>query len=79
MIKIEKGAGMIDKDGKEFDGYISSVQLPNGKVYKLRCEITEIHPMTCQKCGGPVTLKYGYGKCDFCGTCYSTQFKIVEE
>lgn len=38
---------------EKFDGYISKIQLPNGKIYKLKCEIVEIHPMTCIKCGGP--------------------------
>lgn len=42
---------------EKFDGYISKIQLPNGKIYKLKCEIVEIHPMTCIKCGGPVELK----------------------
>lgn len=38
---------MIDKNGKHFDGYISSIMLPNGKVYKLQCEIVEVYPMQC--------------------------------
>ena len=60
------------------DGYISKIQMPNGKVYALRCEIVEVYATTCPKCGGNVTLKYGTGKCDFCGTTYTTQFKMVE-
>ena len=69
---------MIDKDGKEFEGYISSVQLANGKVYKLRCEVVEVYPMTCPKCAGKVVLKYGSGECQSCGTAFTTQFKITE-
>lgn len=71
-------AKMIDKDGKEFDGYISQVQLPNGKTYKLRCEVVEVYPMICPQCGGHVELKYGSGACQSCGTSFTTQFKLVE-
>lgn len=69
---------MIDKDGKEFDGYIDTVCTPNGKCYKLRCEIVEVYPMICPRCGGKVVLKYGNGDCQSCGTSFTTQFKIVE-
>ena len=37
---------MIDNDGKEFEGYVNSIQLPNGKRYKLQCEVVEVYPMT---------------------------------
>ena len=63
---------------EKFDGYISKIKLPNGKIYKLKCEIVEIHPMTCIKCGGPVELKYGTGKCSYCGTNYATNFSITK-
>lgn len=63
---------------EKFDGYISKIRLPDGKIYKLKCEIVEIHPMTCTKCGGPVELKFGTGKCSYCGTNYATNFSIVE-
>ena len=69
---------MIDKDGKEFEGYISSVTLPNGKKYKLQCEVVEVYPMTCPKCGGHVELRYGDGECQSCGTAFTTQFKLME-
>ena len=69
---------MIDKDGKEFDGYIREITLPNGKRYKLQCEVVEVYPMTCPKCGGKVELHYGEGSCQSCGTAFTTQFKIVE-
>lgn len=62
-----------------YDGYIDTIQLPDGKKYKLRVEVVEVYPMICPKCGGDVTLKYGHGKCEYCGTSYSTNFKIVEE
>lgn len=70
---------MIDKDGKEIAGYISRIQLPDGKLYKLQCEVVEVYAMTCPKCGGKVELKYGTGECQSCGTGFTTQFKIVEE
>ena len=34
--------------------------------------------MTCPKCGGNVELKYGTGKCEHCGTNFTTQFKLQE-
>ena len=68
---------MADKE--EIAGYINRITLPNGKVYKLQCEVVEVYPMECPKCGGNVTLKYGTGKCDYCGTNFTTQFKIIEK
>lgn len=62
---------------EKIDGYISRIML-NGKVYKLKCEVVEVYPMTCPKCGGQVELKYGTGKCTFCGTMFTTNFKIEE-
>lgn len=61
----------------EVDGYISRVCI-DGKVYKLRCEVVEVYPMTCKKCGGQLELKYGTGKCPFCNTIYTTNFKVEE-
>ena len=61
----------------EVDGYISRVTV-GGKTYKLRCEVIEVYDMTCPKCGSPLQLSYGNGKCEYCGTCYTTQFKLVE-
>lgn len=62
----------------EYEGYISEF-LIGGKRYKLRCEVVEVYPMICPKCGGQLELKYGHGKCEYCGTAFSTQFKVVEE
>lgn len=70
---------MIDSNGNEFDGYISKIQTADGKLYKLQCEVVEVYPMTCPKCGGHVELKYGSGECQSCGTAFTTQFKIIEE
>lgn len=72
-----------DKDGHkinepEFDGFISAICVA-GKTYKLRCEVVEVYPMICPRCGGAVELHYGNGNCQSCGTGFTTQFKIVEE
>ena len=67
---------------EKFDGYISKIQIPDGhggtKLYKLRCEIVEIHPITCPHCGAPVELHFGTGKCLYCGSHYSSNFVIEE-
>lgn len=65
------------QDVNETDGYISKIRV-NGKTYKLRCEIVEVYDMTCQKCGAQLQLHYGSGRCEYCGTYYSTQLKIME-
>lgn len=62
----------------KIDGYISKVYV-NGKTYALRCEIVEAHPITCSKCGASFQLKYGEGRCDHCGTYYTTHFYIEEK
>ena len=61
----------------KFDGYISKVSI-GGKLYKLQCEVVEVYPMTCSKCGAPVELIYGRGQCLYCGTHYTTNFSIQE-
>ena len=62
----------------EFAGYISKINL-YGKIYKLRCEVVEVHPITCKKCGSSFELRYGEGRCEHCGTYYTTKFELVEE
>lgn len=70
---------MKDKNKmEEIEGYIDTIML-HGKKYKLRCEIVEVHPIICPKCGGSFELKYGSGKCPYCNTYYTTQFKIIEQ
>lgn len=63
---------------KDCNGYISAIKLPDGKTYKLRCEVVEVYPITCPKCGASFELHYGSGQCSHCGTNYTTQFKVVE-
>ena len=62
---------------EQIDGYINRIKI-SGKVYKLRCEIVETYPTICPKCGASFELKYGSGQCNYCGTYYTTQFKLVE-
>ena len=61
----------------DFAGYISSIRL-DGKLYKLQCEVVEVYPMTCPKCGAPIKLHYGQGHCPYCDTHYTTKFSIQE-
>lgn len=63
---------------KEYEGFISDV-LIDGKRYGLRCAVVTVEPIVCPKCGGSFELKYGSGKCDYCGTYYTTEFKLVEQ
>ena len=66
------------EDGSKVDGFISKVQFPNGKIFGLKCYVVEAHPITCPKCGASFELAFGKGRCNFCGTYYTTQFKIEE-
>ena len=68
---------MSSEDEKKVDAYISRIYL-NGKTYGLRCEIVEVYPIICPRCGSSFELKYGNGKCPACETCFTTQFKLVE-
>lgn len=70
--------GVKDPLPEGCDGFISRVMLPNGKTYALRCEVVAVHPMTCPKCGSPLELHYGEGKCEYCGTSYTSHFSIEE-
>ena len=62
---------------EEFAGYIDRIII-QGKIYKLRCEVVEAHPIVCKKCGASFQLKYGEGRCEHCGTYYTTRFSIEE-
>lgn len=64
---------------EQFDGgYIDSVQI-GGKVYKLRCEVAEVHPLICTRCGASLELHNGHGQCPACGTNFSAVVSIKEE
>jgi len=58
--------------------YISKIRI-GGITYQLRCEIVEVHPLTCTKCGSPLELHNGHGRCEYCGTSYSAIMSIVED
>lgn len=58
--------------------YISKIRI-NGVTYKLHCEIVEVHPLTCTKCGSPLESHNGHGRCEYCGTSYSAVMSIVED
>lgn len=58
--------------------YITAIKV-GGTTYKLRCEIVEVHPLTCTKCGSPLELHNGHGRCEYCGTNYSAIMSIVED
>ena len=78
MTEEEKKQRLKEAKALGYDGFISEIHLASGKKYLLRAYVTEVHPITCKKCGGQLELKYGEGKCTFCGTHYSTQFNVVE-
>ena len=66
------------RDSKgEFDGYINSIVV-DGKVYRLQCQLEEVHPITCKNCGAPLKLEFGQGTCSHCGTHYAVNYFIEE-
>ena len=70
---------MINGEEHHVDGFISQICLPDGKKYALQCSVIAVKPITCPKCGGAVELKYGEGKCVFCGTQFTSKFEMVEK
>lgn len=63
---------------EKLDGYVSKITLPNGKTYGIKACIVEVYPINCPKCGSSFQLKYGSGRCPYCDTYFTTQFKLVE-
>ena len=63
---------------EQIDGYISRICI-NGKTYKLRCEIVEVHPLICTRCGHSLELHNGSGQCPACGTRFSAIMSIQED
>lgn len=72
----EKSKKYRDSKG-EFDGYINSIYV-GGKLYRLQCQIEEVHPIICKHCGAPLKLEFGQGTCDHCGTHYAVNYFIEE-
>lgn len=73
---------MTNQKGDPIDGYVSQISFRDChgdlKTYQLRCEIVEVYPITCPKCGASFELKYGSGQCSHCGTYFTTEFKLKE-
>ena len=73
---------MKNQKGEEIDGYISKICVPVNrgeyKTFQLRCEMIEVYHINCPKCGASFELKYGNGRCNHCGTNFTTQFKLKE-
>ena len=74
--RLKKYDQQIEGD-EEFAGYIHSVKR-GGKLYKLQCEVVTVNPIVCPKCGGSFELKYGNGRCNYCGTYFTTKFNVEE-
>lgn len=68
---------IIDGKKRLVDGFIDTIRIYN-KTYALQCAVVEVYPISCPKCGGSFELKYGSGKCPYCNTNFTTQFKLVE-
>ena len=66
------------KDYNGYDGVVNSICV-SGKTYKLQCEIVEVHPLICTRCGAPFELHNGKCKCESCGTNFSAVMSIVED
>lgn len=67
-----------EHENEKFGGYIDKVCI-YGVTYKLKCEIAEVHPLICTRCGYPLELHNGRGQCPACGTNFSAVLKVVEE
>lgn len=67
----------MKKEEEKIDEYINKIKIYD-KTYAIKAYITEIHPINCPKCGGSFELKYGNGKCPYCNTYFTTEFKLVE-
>lgn len=76
VMKEEEPKKYRDSKG-EFDGYINSIHA-GGKVYRLQCQIEEVHPIVCKNCGAPLKLEFGQGTCAHCGTHYAVNYFIEE-
>ena len=63
----------MDKKDANFGGYVNKIYI-GGTYYKLQCEVIEVHPMICPRCGGNLELHFGEGKCEYCGTNFTTKF-----
>lgn len=60
------------------DGFINTIKVGD-KIYALQASIVEVKEIKCKNCGHPLYLKYGEGKCEMCGSSYTTHFEIIEK
>ncbi len=59
--------------------YINSIMLPGmTEPYYFQSDPVGVFPVTCPKCGASFELHDGSGKCEHCGTNFSSQFKLME-
>ena len=76
---VSTASPVVIRNGSETALSVDGTYTIDGVTYKLRCEIVEVHPLTCTKCGSPLELHNGHGKCEYCGTSYSAIMSIVED
>lgn len=67
----------MNDDQEQLDGFVSKIHV-NGKTYGLQCYVVAVHAIKCPNCGHSFELAYGKGRCEFCGTYFTTQFQITE-
>jgi len=60
------------------DGFIKRITMPNGKIYALQTEVITAKQLVCPRCGSSFQLKYGEGRCEYCGTYFTTKFNLEE-
>lgn len=65
------------ENNEQFAGYVNKIRVGD-KLYKIGVEVLEARPIVCKKCGASFQMKYGEGRCDHCGTYYTTHFYIEE-
>ena len=60
------------------DGFINRITMSNGKTYALQTELITVKPLVCPRCGSSFQLRYGEGRCEYCGTYFTTKFSLEE-
>ena len=66
------------ENGTEVDDFFSVIQTPDGRKYGLKCAVIEAYPINCPNCGSTFELAFGKGRCEHCGTYFTTEFKLQE-
>lgn len=65
-------------DVKQYDEFRCKIDTTSYEREVTDWELIEVHAITCTKCGAPLELKYGEGKCSHCGTCFTSKFTLEE-